>query len=77
MEVDFCLKTEGGLIAMEVKNRQTIDRSDYSSLKRLQEVSGKDWLYGLVFTGVTRLLDLTTNYGLFLRAGFFPGSPGS
>ena len=48
MEVDFCLETEGGLIGIEVKNRQTIDRSDYSSLKRLQEASQGNWLCGLL-----------------------------
>ncbi len=48
MEVDFCLETEGGLIGIEVKNRQTVDRSDCSSLKRLQEASHKNWLCGLV-----------------------------
>ena len=48
MEVDFCLETEGGLIGIEVKNRQTIDRSDYSSLKRLQEASNENWLCGLL-----------------------------
>lgn len=48
MEVDFCLETEGGLIGIEVKNRQTIDKSDYSSLKRLQEASKENWLCGLL-----------------------------
>lgn len=48
MEVDFCIETGGGLIGIEVKNRQTIDRSDYSSLKRLQEASLENWLCGLV-----------------------------
>ena len=48
MEVDFCIETVGGLVGIEVKNRQTIDRSDYSSLKRLQEASQENWLCGLV-----------------------------
>lgn len=48
MEVDFLLEAEGGMIGIEVKNRQTIDRSDFSSLKRLQEASKENWLCGLL-----------------------------
>jgi hypothetical protein len=48
MEVDFCIETGGGLIGIEVKNRQTIDSSDYSSLKRLKEASQENWLCGLL-----------------------------
>ena len=48
MEVDFCIETAGGLIGLEVKNRQTINRSDYSSLKRLKEASQENWLCGLL-----------------------------
>jgi predicted AAA+ superfamily ATPase len=48
MEVDFCIETGGGLMGIEVKNRQTINKTDYSSLRRLQEVSGQNWLCGLL-----------------------------
>lgn len=48
MEVDFCIEAKGGLIGIEVKNRTTIDKSDYSSLRRLQEASKEKWLCGLV-----------------------------
>lgn len=48
MEVDFCIEAKGGLIGIEVKNRTTIYKSDYSSLRRLQEASKEKWLCGLV-----------------------------
>jgi predicted AAA+ superfamily ATPase len=48
MEIDFILETENGLIAIEVKNRETVTSSDFSSLVRLAESSGKSWIGGLV-----------------------------
>ncbi|NLK54701.1 MAG: ATP-binding protein [Bacteroidales bacterium] len=52
MEVDFCLNTRQGLIAMEVKYRDNVDRSDFTSLRKLKEAAGKKWFCGLViYTG--------------------------
>jgi len=48
MEVDFCIETRGRLIAIEVKNRETIGESDYTTLKKLKEAAGESWLCGLV-----------------------------
>jgi predicted AAA+ superfamily ATPase len=48
MEVDFCIESKGMLTGIEVKNRERIVRSDYTSLKNLKQASGKYWLCGLV-----------------------------
>lgn len=48
MEVDFCLNTRQGLIAMEVKYRDNVERSDFTALRKLKESAGKRWLCGLV-----------------------------
>ncbi len=48
MEVDFCIEIHGRLIGIEVKNRKTINKSDYTSLNKLKEATGKEWLAGLV-----------------------------
>ncbi|MBL7110890.1 MAG: ATP-binding protein [Bacteroidales bacterium] len=48
MEVDFCIEINGRLIGIEVKNRKTINKSDYTSLHRLKEAAGEDWLFGIV-----------------------------
>jgi len=48
MEVDFCIETNGRIIGIEVKNRNTINKSDYTSLNRLKEAAGEKWSLGLV-----------------------------
>ena len=48
MEIDFCIETEKGLIAIEAKNRNSISKKDYSSLNKLKESAGNNWLSGLV-----------------------------
>jgi uncharacterized protein len=48
MEVDFCIETPGGLIAMEVKYRDKAERSDFTTLKKLKATSDKNWLCGLL-----------------------------
>lgn len=48
MEIDFCIETNNGLIAIEAKNRNTISKKDYSSLNNLKDSAGSDWLIGLV-----------------------------
>ncbi len=48
MEVDFCIETNGRLIGIEAKNRNTVSKRDYTSLNKLKESSGSEWLLGLV-----------------------------
>jgi predicted AAA+ superfamily ATPase len=48
MEVDFIIETNGKLIGIEVKNRSTISKKDYTPLIKLKESAGKDWNLGIV-----------------------------
>ena len=48
MEIDFILETNKGIIGIEVKNRKTVSKSDYTNLKRLAAAAGKQWLGGIV-----------------------------
>lgn len=48
MEIDFILETKNGIIAMEVKNRDSVSGSDFTNIRRLAEAAGKEWLAGLV-----------------------------
>jgi uncharacterized protein len=48
-EVDFVLeKTDGKLAAIEVKNRDRVDKSDFKGLKALQNLTGDDFICGIV-----------------------------
>jgi predicted AAA+ superfamily ATPase len=48
MEVDFIIETNGKLIGIEVKNRTTINKKDYTSLNKLKQSAGEDWILGVV-----------------------------
>jgi len=48
MEIDFILETKNGIIALEVKNRDSVSKSDFTNIKRLADAAGKAWLGGLV-----------------------------
>ncbi len=58
MEVDFCIETPKGLIGIEVKNRDTISKKDYTSLRSLKEAADKKWLCGLVLYRGNRISKL-------------------
>ncbi len=48
-EVDFILeKPDGQLVAVEVKKRDSVDKSDFKGLKALQELTGHDFICGIV-----------------------------
>jgi predicted AAA+ superfamily ATPase len=59
MEVDFCIETKGRLIGIEVKNRKTINKSDYTSLYKLKEAAGEKWLLGLVIYRGNEVMEIT------------------
>lgn len=48
MEVDFCIESPNGFMAMEVKNRNKFSASDFSLLKRLAVSSGTSWSGGIL-----------------------------
>lgn len=48
-EVDFVLeKTNGKLAAIEVKNRDNVNQADFNGLKTLQNLTGDDFICGVV-----------------------------
>lgn len=59
MKVDFCIETKGRLIGIEVKNRKKISKKDYTSLYKLKESAGKEWLCGLIVHRGNEMKELT------------------
>ncbi len=48
MEIDFILETNKGIIAIEVKNRDTVSSTDFTNIRRLSEAAQNEWLGGIV-----------------------------
>ncbi|MGM0504628.1 MAG: ATP-binding protein [Bacteroidota bacterium] len=48
MEVDFCLESANKLIAIEVKDRSTVVRTDITGLKKIRDAAGRDFRIGLL-----------------------------
>lgn len=48
MEIDFILETNKGILGLEVKNREVVSSSDFTSLKKLALAAGKEWKAGIV-----------------------------
>ena len=48
MEVDLVPECGGKFIGLEIKNRSTVDKRDYSGLKALSQALGTAWLGGIV-----------------------------
>lgn len=48
LEVDFLLQTSRGVLALEVKGRESVTASDLRSMKRVSKELGDRWLGGLV-----------------------------
>jgi predicted AAA+ superfamily ATPase len=59
MEVDFCLETNNGLIGIEVKNRETVNKRDYTSLNKLKESAGTEWSSGLIIYRGNEIQEVT------------------
>ncbi len=52
MEIDLLLKTSKGILGIEIKNRNSIDKSDFSNLKKIGDYLGSSWIGGIVlYTG--------------------------
>jgi predicted AAA+ superfamily ATPase len=58
LEVDFLVQPPHGLLAIEVKGRDAVGRTDIASMKRLADKLGKRWLGGLVVYQGDRLEEL-------------------
>jgi predicted AAA+ superfamily ATPase len=61
MEIDFILESIYGIIAIEVKNRSTISKSDFTNMKRLSEVLGYEWCGGMVIYRGNKIQQFSEN----------------
>ncbi|HWL53741.1 MAG TPA: ATP-binding protein [Chthoniobacteraceae bacterium] len=55
-EVDFVLERGGRLVAIEVKNAETITDKDLAGIKELQQVTGQDFHCGVVLCNTPRAI---------------------
>jgi predicted AAA+ superfamily ATPase len=52
MEVDLILETPRGILALEIKNRDSYQKKDYRNLVKLREAHKDQWLAGcLIYRG--------------------------
>ena len=48
-EVDFVIeKPNGQIVAIEVKKRDRVEKSDFKGVEQLKELAGKDFVTGIV-----------------------------
>jgi predicted AAA+ superfamily ATPase len=59
MEVDFCIETNDKLIGIEIKNRKNINKKDYTTLCKLKESAGKEWMCGLILYRGNEIKEVT------------------
>lgn len=55
-EIDFVLEHQHKLIAVEVKNAESISNKDLAGIKELQENTGKDFYCGIVLCNTSRVI---------------------
>lgn len=58
LEVDILIERGDGLFGIEIKSRESVDRSDASGLRRLAEAAGERWRGGMVVYRGSRLKPL-------------------
>jgi predicted AAA+ superfamily ATPase len=58
MEIDLLLKTEAGIIGIEIKGRESISVSACRALKAIADALGKEWLGGLVVYRGNKIMQL-------------------
>jgi predicted AAA+ superfamily ATPase len=71
MEVDFCIESNGKLIGIEVKNRTSINKKDYTSLNKLKESAGKDWILGIILYRGNEIKEVTDGIWSIPSCRFF------
>jgi predicted AAA+ superfamily ATPase len=62
LEVDFLIQTPRGLLAIEVKARDAVGRTDIAGMKRLADKLGERWLGGLVVYKGDRFEEIAPGY---------------
>lgn len=60
-EVDFVLERQNKLIAIEVKNAESINDRDLAGIKELQQSTGKDFHCGIVLCNTQRVIAYDTD----------------
>jgi len=58
LEADLLIETEKGLVGIEIKSHERVDRSDASGLRRIAEAAGTKWQGGMVVYPGSRLFPL-------------------
>lgn len=61
MEVDLLLKTETGIISIEIKSRKKVNRSDIRSLREIKASLGKEWRGGIVIYQGAKIEELESS----------------
>ncbi|HPQ42483.1 MAG TPA: DUF4143 domain-containing protein, partial [bacterium] len=65
LEVDVILDTPGGMYGMEIKNRNTVDKKDLTSLIRIAESAKETWRGGMVIYTGQEIRKLNDDYGIW------------
>ena len=61
MEIDFCIETSQGIFFIEAKNRDTVVKSDFTSMTRLAATAGELWLGGIVACRGNKIVEFDEN----------------
>jgi uncharacterized protein len=62
MEIDFLLQTPEGILALEVKGRETVSGADVRPMKRIAKELGERWLGGLVLYRGREVYEIEKGY---------------
>jgi len=71
MEVDLLVETGKGVMAIEVKGRSRVGRSDIRAMKSIEKQLGERWLGGLVLHRGSELFELEPGYWAVPSYRFF------
>lgn len=73
LEVDFLLQTSRGILAIEVKGRDSVAGSDLRPMKRVAKELGERWLGGLVLYRGREIYELEPGFWAIPSYRFFGG----
>jgi uncharacterized protein len=71
LEIDFLLQTSKGILAVEVKKRETVSEADIRSMQRIERALGTRWLGGLVLYRGRELYEIESGYWAVPTYRFF------
>lgn len=73
MEIDFILETPNGLLAIEVKNRESVINKDFSAIRKVLQTTQQNWLGGIVIYRGNKLFKIDENLWAIPSCRFFSG----